>query len=551
MTRVATVLSGSTTEECKAQLMEAHERGRVHEGQLVIVRREHDQSAVLARIASILPYNDFFTEGDPWSEARRRNVAIPSNVARQYEIAELELLREIGGFEVTYPPRPGDRVELIDPDRDYAAIFDTTTNEGLVQLGSLAGYQNLPIPLRVDNIPMHFAIFGVTGSGKSFTTGALIEKLLHIPAQNNIVVSYPMIVVDANGDYLNYARPQAAQPAEWSCGWVRRFVFPKKFISMHTEPGEAVEQIGISLDELGYRDVAELILLYYRGSATDLSAIQIAQLEQLLVTFNDDKGISPNQVFSNDAHFQEFIATLQGLGGDVMNASAKQAAVRALRTFRNRMEDEQLLSAHSAMREPDFTHRLTTDRAVVILDFSGDGAPGVDLPTKQLVIACLASMLYKQFTEYKIHGDQRYLLFLIEEAQNFCPGPQYPVGSHLARVKLMSIATQGRKFGLSLCLVSQRPSFLDPVVLSMCNSFIVHRLALEDVDFVGRASGGLPPSMRSRLTSLRRGEFILAGQMATVPFALKGFVRETDRHVEHVAGTTNVVDDLAHQATGE
>jgi hypothetical protein len=463
----------------------------------------------------------------------------------------MELLRELGSLEVVYPPRPGDPVELVDPGRDYQDIFSLRERTGgLVNLGTVAGYADLPIPIDVESVPMHLAVFGVTGSGKSFTTGALIERLLHIPAPEGLVVSYPMVIVDANGDYLNYARDGKDLPAAWRCSWVHRYVFPRKYVTMSKEPGEALHPIGITLDELGYRDVAELVLLYYRGSPTDLSALQIAALEQLFESFKEDKRVSLDRIFTSEVLFGEFTQALLGMDSSEIAPSAKAAALRALKTFRNKMQDEGLLDARSPMRQADFADRLTRERGVVILDFSGDGAPGVDLPTKQLVISCLASLLFNRFTKYKVLDNQRYLMFLIEEAQNFCPSSQYPVGSHLARVKLMAIATQGRKFGLSLCLVSQRPSFLDPVILSMCNSFLIHRLALEDVDFVGRVSGGLPSSLRDRLTSLRKGEFVLAGQLATVPFALKGAIRPSDRQVEHTAGTTNVVDDLARQASG-
>jgi DNA helicase HerA-like ATPase len=155
----------------------------------------------------------------------------------------------------------------------------------------------------------------------------------------------------------------------------------------------------------------------------------------------------------------------------------------------------------------------------------------------------LASLLFEQFTNYKIKREDRYLLLIIEEAQNFCPDKTYPVSSSLAHAKLSAIATQGRKFGLSLCLISQRPSFVDRIVLSMCNTFFIHRISPEDVNFVRNVSGGLPPSLVPKLTTMSQGDLIVTGQMNTVPFPLVIHVQE--RQVKHTVGEINVCENLA------
>jgi DNA helicase HerA-like ATPase len=188
---------------------------------------------------------------------------------------------------------------------------------------------------------------------------------------------------------------------------------------------------------------------------------------------------------------------------------------------------------------------LTEQGNIAIIDFSAKGAPGIELPMKQLVMTYLATVLFDSFTRYKVEGEDRYLLFMVEEAQNFCPDVSFPVGASLAKAKLSAIATQGRKFGLGLCLISQRPSFVDRIVLSMCNTFFIHRASPEDVSFVRTVTGGLLPGLLARLTKLSNGEIIITGQMSKVPFPLVVKVREEDRAVAHPAGTTEVVKNLA------
>jgi DNA helicase HerA-like ATPase len=193
----------------------------------------------------------------------------------------------------------------------------------------------------------------------------------------------------------------------------------------------------------------------------------------------------------------------------------------------------------------NFIDEITSKGGVAIFDFSADGAPGVDLKTKQFVMTYLATLLFNQFTEYKLKKEDRYLLLIIEEAQNFVPDRSYPVSSSLAHTKLSAIATQGRKFGLSLCLISQRPSFVDRVVLSMCNTFFIHRVSPEDVNFVRTACGGLPQSLATRLTTMNTGDVIITGQMLPVPFPLLCHILESDRKVKPTIGKTNVCERLA------
>jgi len=161
-------------------------------------------------------------------------------------------------------------------------------------------------------------------------------------------------------------------------------------------------------------------------------------------------------------------------------------------------------------------------------------------------VSYITKLLLKQFTKYKIEGKDRILLLVIEEAQNYCPNLEvYPIGYSLARDNLAQIATQGRKFGLSLCLVSQRPSFVDPVVLSMVNTYIIHRISAADVTFVKRIAGGLPRVIEDKLVNLATGRAIIAGQMNKLGFPL--VVNIPQRNVKPTIGRISVSKILSGQ----
>jgi hypothetical protein len=545
---VGKILSQSTTREATCQLLEQAERGGIHEGMLLVIEASPQKRKLLARVAEIVPYNAFFTEGDPWSEARRKNLPLPEQVARQYEICKLELLIELPGTnEITIPPHPGDYAYRIDPKMAREEIFGVSEGEsGIIWFGTQAGYKESPVPLDVEAVPMHLAVFGVTGSGKSFDTGALIEKLISIPVAANRTVSFPLLIIDAHGDYLEYARHCAQGHQLGAVGAVTRYVFPVAWGRLRTVGlVERLEPVAINLDNLTSRDLAELVVQYYGGTGSEL---QVHGLERTIIEMKD-LGWTHSALFKSG--YDQLEAQIKAKESTEMAAAAKGAILRALSKFKEIDDNHQLFSQKSPLQDKSWVDELTKQGNIALIDFSAEGAPGVELPMKQLVMTYLATVLFDSFTRYKVgtlyntEGENRYLLFMIEEAQNFCPDESYPVGASLAKTKLSAIATQGRKFGLGLGLISQRPSFVDRIVLSMCNTFFIHRVSPEDVSFVRTVTGGLPSGLLARLTKLNRGELIFTGQMSKVPFPLVVKVPKEDRRVEHPVGTTEVVKNLA------
>jgi DNA helicase HerA-like ATPase len=184
---------------------------------------------------------------------------------------------------------------------------------------------------------------------------------------------------------------------------------------------------------------------------------------------------------------------------------------------------------------------------MIVIDFTAIGAPGYPIHVKQFIVYYIAYILFKRFVEYKQQEElQRSLLFVIEEDQNYCPNlAEYRIGYSLARDVLQQIATQGRKFGLCLCLVTQRPSYVDPVIISMCNTFFIHRIAPGDESFVRRVTGGLPESLEKKLTRLETGYVIIAGQAIKSGLPILAHIRMgIDRIVEQKAGKVDIVPGL-------
>jgi hypothetical protein len=550
---IGVTLSEASTQEAFCQLLEKSERGQIHEGLMLVVDLNRGSQRVLARVSQVAPYNAFYTAGDAWSEARRKNVPIPEEVARQYEIAKLELLTLIPRGVIRTPPAPGEHVYRLDISKDAEAIFGKKKGDsGIAWFGSLSGYADAAVPMDVEFAPMHMAVFGTTGSGKSYDMGVLLERFSRVPSgHGESSFAYPMVVVDAHGDYVPYSDCTADGKKFGEYAWVKRFVFPEALTYNPDLRANRLKNIvcpiGINLDRLSPKEVAETIVLFHKGGLEGAD-LQVRAIEEGFDQMTSIRAYDSIQAVLQD---RGLLATLRNtilqLPPQVVHPASASGAVRALDNFVGVVEGRhRLLSAQSPISNPaqDFVDDLTSSHGLAIVDFSAEGAPGVDLRIKQLVVTYLATLLLNRFTDFKVRGDARYLILVLEEAHNFAPNSSYPISYSLAQRKLSDISTQGRKFGLSLCVISQSPRFVDQIVVSMCNTFLLHKIAHEDVSFVRSVTGGLPPSLINRLTMLDRGELIFAGQMNPVPFPM--LVKVTDkRSVAHRAGETRVVDGLS------
>ena len=557
ITVVGTVLSGSTTTEGAFQPLESCENHMV-EGKLVVVIIPRNHTEILGRISNIVPHNAFFEEGDAFSEARRKGMTIPGDIAKQYQVCKIDLLQTLetgSATAVTFPPHPGDHVFLYDPSLHEKKLFGMKRGEGddkFVWFGNQIGYPDAPIALSIEHMPMHMAVFGVTGSGKSYNMGSIIECLSSVPFttkyKREISISYPMIIIDANTDYSDYARKSELDDlGSYVQKSIQRVFFPKAFDKeqVRGEASVTLKKLTINLDMLESRDLSEMIMEFYKGSSEGGSELQITGLQRCIEDLTDPQGMGLSKQDLFTTHFENLNNALNNMEQLQIHQSTKPAIIRAIDGFHRRIEEDNNLLGDRDTDWFNIKDRINdlTKGKIAIFDFSADGAPGIDLPTKQFVIGYLSAILFKEFTEYKQSEGARYLSFVIEEAQNFCPGQKYPLGSSLAKKKLSAIATQGRKFGLSLCLISQRPSFVDEVILSMCNTFFIHRISPEDVNFVKSVTGGLPQSLSRRMTNLSQGECIITGQMNHLPFAV--LVKGRKRTVDHTAGQTDVVARIA------
>jgi hypothetical protein len=114
------------------------------------------------------------------------------------------------------------------------------------------------------------------------------------------------------------------------------------------------------------------------------------------------------------------------------------------------------------------------------------------------------------------------VVLVLEEAQNYIQQPRSAEEESIARVVFERIAREGRKYGLSLVVASQRPSELSKTVLSQCNSFIVHRLQNpEDLRYFKEIVPGIYGPMLDQIPALAPQTALILGECVAAPALIK------------------------------
>jgi uncharacterized protein len=153
----------------------------------------------------------------------------------------------------------------------------------------------------------------------------------------------------------------------------------------------------------------------------------------------------------------------------------------------------------------------------------GDGKPisivdvsGVPNEITSVVVAVLARMVF-DYAIWSRNEPQRPVLLVCEEAHRYVPGDRKVEDSSVARI-LGRIAKEGRKYGVSLGLVSQRPSDLAEGVLSQCGTIIAMRLNNEkDQNHVRAAVPEGARGLIDAIPALRNREAVVCGEGAAIP----------------------------------
>jgi DNA helicase HerA-like ATPase len=363
----------------------------------------------------------------------------------------------------------------------------------------------------------------MTGAGKSWTARRIIEQI----ASKN----YPIVIFDPHGDYSRLHEAPILK------GKVRRYYaqFP-----VFDEDSETVAQI---VSTLAY-------------PLTDTMRGLFAQVFNAAKDFYNDDSTSIDERSSwlaqhlSNPNIGEFgIAADMWLiahvaaAGEVAMRTDNQVAVQRLAgsgwtglpTYSKRdigtLEGikKRLYRAASVLQRMERTNKklavsadpLPTDRRDLVQygQISVVSLAGYTSDFQATIYQLVADSIFSS----RVNGDLRCpVLLVLEEAHNFAPAKAQTPAEHSAVNTTKQIAQEGRKFGVGLILISQRPSRLDETTLSQCNSYIIMRLVNPaDQSYVRRVIETLAEDEADMLPDLDVGEALLSGQFINFPVLVR------------------------------
>jgi DNA helicase HerA-like ATPase len=345
---------------------------------------------------------------------------------------------------------------VIEPDSivyqaDQELISETLglDDEGL-QIGNLETNPEIDIHVDPEDFYKHFAVLAQTGAGKSYLTGVIIEELLE--------KDFPVLIMDPHGEYpsLQYKNPENEEE--------QRSYDVKEF-SPNTDINQEALPLRFSSLNLDKKELMTLI-------PDSLTNSQMGVLYNALKRLKEkDEDYSLLDI--EDAVSQE-------------DSTAKWNLLNYL----EQLEKSGLFSENPI----DLEELVEPGRATII------NLKAVEPDTTEMTAYMLAKKLFDLRKENRIPP----FLMIIEEAHNFVPEKGF--GQTLSNDIMRKIASEGRKFGLGIGVISQRPARIDKNVLSQCNTqFILRVTNPNDIKAISKSFEGINSEVESMIKSLPPG----------------------------------------------
>ncbi|WP_202319065.1 helicase HerA domain-containing protein [Archaeoglobus neptunius] len=393
------------------------------------------------------------------SNVRNREIKEIVNGSNEVFIAKAVVLgkREDGRLRVPRSPFvPGESVFLAE-EKLIAEVLGLS-NEG-VYIG-LLGDTGVKVKLNPNSlVQKHVCILAKTGSGKSYTAGVIIEELL----DHNV----PLLIVDPHGEYRSMKYPNEQISGEFG-------IKPKAY----------ADKIRIIVPPISpFTDRADGVLVL---DGVNLSAEELIELTGLKnPTAQALLYQALKELKGDDYTIADIIEEVEKI-----RHNGKWTLLGAL----TKVEESGLFGD----RPTDLSKLLQRGKAT-ILDLRG-----VEPSFQDLIVSRICTKLF----ELRKLGKVEPGMIVIEEAHNFIPerGFDRAVSTGILR----TIASEGRKFGLGLMVISQRPARVDKNVISQCNTQIILRVTNpNDINAIKNGVEGITAEMVEEIKRLPPGNAMI------------------------------------------
>lgn len=404
--------------------------------------------------------------------------------------------KKLGDFvNPRIPPNPGDPIFLASS-RTLAQMLSPRkiSETGSAHIGSLLTREQgeVPVVLSVkDVVSTHLAILASTGSGKSYTAGVLVEELMR-PFNRASV-----LIVDPHGEYHTMQSIQGDTQFAAPDGY-------KPEVKIFTP-----DKIKVRFSTLTEADVKYLLpegtsdkMLHFLGQAfrslTD--KLKVEGRRDYLYSYYDLRDEVQKQQYGKDDRD----------AGDGGNVSSIQGLLWRLDSRFDRKGSIFHASEHIELGDLYRPGRCT------ILQLSD-----IEQHEQQVIVGTLLRRVNKarmMTVREEVMAGENFLDYpvftLLEEAHRFAPAGAGVVSTHV----LKQILSEGRKFGVGIGLITQRPGKLDQDVLSQCMTQIIMRIVNPiDQQTVAQSVEGAGRAMLAELPALTKGQAVISGVAVNTP----------------------------------
>ncbi|MCI2415388.1 MAG: ATP-binding protein [Candidatus Aramenus sp.] len=455
---VGYVIGTSTTQQATMLAKQAVRLGRY-------VTLEYDGQKVLGLITSV-------TRGSPLINDSLDDVEILDDIIYVQKVprfirAEIKLLYDLTSKSLPQvPPPPGTQVRF-SQENELQSLF----SEGEIEIGKLIG-TNVAVKIKVNSLARHLAILAATGSGKSNTVAVLTQRISEIGGS--------VLIFDYHGEYYN-SDIKNLNPIEPKLN--PRYLSPREFATLLEIPRNATIQ---------YRILRKAFTEYLKDLENSFNSGQV-DLSKLNETFVADLESRIEKSLEESSR---------------KNKDSAEEVENKLEEFFERYSNVIDLTA------PDITSRIRS-RSVNVVDISH-----LDEDSMDAIVSHYLRRVLDSRKSYKRTGNGlRFpVILVIEEAHVFISKTE----NTLTKAWAGKIAREGRKFGVSMVIVSQRPKGLDDTILSqMTNKIILKIVEPNDKKYVLESSDNLSEDLVSQLSSLDVGEAIVIGNLVRIPSFVK------------------------------
>jgi DNA helicase HerA-like ATPase len=332
-------------------------------------------------------------------------------------------------------------------------------------LGVLEHHPNLRITMDLKKtITKHIAVLAKSGAGKSYTVGVLLEEII----KKNI----PIIILDPHNEYSSLKYPNTDKK---DIKRLEKFgLKPEGFLdrikeySPDTVTNPQCEPITLDINKLKPQDVMDAL-------PQKLSPGQQALMFNILSSVN------------NRVDFDELIFNISN-----EESNAKWSLISLI---------EQLKKYKLYSTAPTPLQELVKYKRASIISLKG-----VDPYVQETFVAGLLRDLFEARKREEIPP----FFLVLEECHNFCP--ESSMGKKKSSNIIRTIAGEGRKFGIGLCAITQRPAKVDKNVISQCTTQILLKITNpNDLKSVIASSEGVDSTSENEIQKLNIGTGLITG----------------------------------------